>query len=247
MSSAPESARVALVTGASRGIGRAVALALAAAGCHVVALARTQGGAGGTRRRDSRAAPRRRDPGDVGRLAISRLSRHRPARRSAAQALGAPRRSRRHRRRAGPIVAAPPRRPKAVGRRDGGQRHRELAAHPGARPAAAPIASRAGGIHHFGRGEPRGVARLLGPLRRLQGGARRARAHLRRRNRQHLGDPRHAGQSRTAAHPHARFRDAGRRPDDACARPRSSPPRSSRCARRNGARPASSTTSPTTG
>ena len=34
---------MALVTGASRGIGQAVALALAAAGAHVVALARTQG------------------------------------------------------------------------------------------------------------------------------------------------------------------------------------------------------------
>jgi NAD(P)-dependent dehydrogenase (short-subunit alcohol dehydrogenase family) len=44
MNTAPESARVALVTGASRGLGRAAALALAAAGCHVVALARTLGG-----------------------------------------------------------------------------------------------------------------------------------------------------------------------------------------------------------
>lgn len=35
--------RVAVVTGASRGIGRATALAFAAAGAHVVALARTQG------------------------------------------------------------------------------------------------------------------------------------------------------------------------------------------------------------
>ena len=36
--------RIALVTGASRGIGRAAALALAAAGAHVVAVARTTGG-----------------------------------------------------------------------------------------------------------------------------------------------------------------------------------------------------------
>jgi NAD(P)-dependent dehydrogenase (short-subunit alcohol dehydrogenase family) len=38
------SGRVALVTGASRGIGRAAALALAAAGAHVIAVARTVGG-----------------------------------------------------------------------------------------------------------------------------------------------------------------------------------------------------------
>jgi NAD(P)-dependent dehydrogenase (short-subunit alcohol dehydrogenase family) len=38
------SPRIALVTGASRGIGRAAAIALAASGAHVVALARTRGG-----------------------------------------------------------------------------------------------------------------------------------------------------------------------------------------------------------
>ena len=36
--------RIALVTGASRGIGYATALALAKAGAHIVAVARTQGG-----------------------------------------------------------------------------------------------------------------------------------------------------------------------------------------------------------
>jgi len=40
----PLSDRIALVSGASRGIGAAVALKLAQAGAHVVAIARTVGG-----------------------------------------------------------------------------------------------------------------------------------------------------------------------------------------------------------
>jgi NAD(P)-dependent dehydrogenase (short-subunit alcohol dehydrogenase family) len=43
MTTLPLASRIALITGASRGIGRAAALDLARAGAHVVALARTQG------------------------------------------------------------------------------------------------------------------------------------------------------------------------------------------------------------
>ena len=42
--SKPLSDRIALVTGASRGIGAALALELASAGAHIVAVARTVGG-----------------------------------------------------------------------------------------------------------------------------------------------------------------------------------------------------------
>src|SRR5687767_13541212 len=43
MTTPPENKRITLVTGASRGIGRAAAIALAGAGCHVILSARTSG------------------------------------------------------------------------------------------------------------------------------------------------------------------------------------------------------------
>ncbi|MEQ9689665.1 MAG: SDR family NAD(P)-dependent oxidoreductase, partial [Bauldia litoralis] len=44
MSDKPLSGRVAVVTGASRGVGYAAARAMAAAGAHIIAVARTVGG-----------------------------------------------------------------------------------------------------------------------------------------------------------------------------------------------------------
>ena len=44
MTTKPLASRIALVTGASRGIGYATAIALAKSGAHIIAVARTQGG-----------------------------------------------------------------------------------------------------------------------------------------------------------------------------------------------------------
>ena len=49
---------VALVTGASRGFGRAIATALSEAGAKVAGVARDRGGAGGTARRTRRRVHR---------------------------------------------------------------------------------------------------------------------------------------------------------------------------------------------
>ena len=74
----PLADRIALVTGATRGIGRATALLLAQAGAHVVAMGRTQGALEETRRHGARG----RQHGDAGAARHARLPRHLPARAS---------------------------------------------------------------------------------------------------------------------------------------------------------------------
>ena len=76
----PLASRIALVTGASRGIGYATARALAKAGAHVVAVARTQGGL------EELDDEIRKDGGsrDPGAAQSHRFRRHRPARRGTA-------------------------------------------------------------------------------------------------------------------------------------------------------------------
>ena len=239
--------RVALVTGASRGIGRAAAVALALSGAHVVALARTQGGL--EELDDEIRALRPAEPGATTLVpmdlrdfaAIDRLGEALYRRWGRLDALC------RQCGRARPPVPSPPPRPQDMGRRHRGQRHRQLAPHPLARPAAAPLRGGAGRVHDLRRGEPGGAARLLGPLCSFEGGARRPRPHLRRRDRQHFDHSRHAYQPGTAANADARQGHARRRSRRRCARRRSSRPRSSRSARPIGPRPANCTIFPRIG
>ena len=143
----PLADRIALVTGASRGIGYATALALAKAGAHVVAVARTVGGleelddaikaAGGT----ATLVPLDlKDYDGIDRLGARAARALRPARRAGRQC--------RHPRTA---VPARPCRAEGLGRGDGGQRHRQLAAHPRHGPAAEVLRRRARRVRLLGR------------------------------------------------------------------------------------------------
>ena len=143
----PSSGKIALVTGASRGIGYATALALAKAGAHVVAVARTVGGleelddaiqaAGGS----ATLVPLDlRDTDGIERLGGG-----------ADRALRAARRPGRQCRRARADFAARPCRAEGLGRGDRGQCHRQLPPDPRDGPAAARIRRRPRGVRHLGR------------------------------------------------------------------------------------------------
>ena len=144
----PLADRIALVTGASRGIGYAQPRSrFAKAGAHVVAVARTLGGARGTRRRDPSpaAAPRWcrsicKDYDGIDRLGAALYERcgRLDVLVGNAGMLG-------------PLSPLGHVEPKVVGRRDGGQRHRQLAADPLARSAAAPVRRRPRRLRHLGR------------------------------------------------------------------------------------------------
>jgi len=79
--------RVALVTGASRGIGRAVALALAGAGVHVIALGARKAPWRNWTTKFAHCA-RRTKPRDACAVRLARLRGHRQAGRGHIQALG---------------------------------------------------------------------------------------------------------------------------------------------------------------
>ena len=137
----PLASRIALVTGASRGIGYATARALAKAGAHVVAVARTQGGL------EELDDEIRNDGGSATLVPLNLTDFDGIARLGAAlqRTPRQARHSRRQCRRRRPVLAARPYRAEAVERRDGRQRHRELSADPlhGAAAASKSDAGRA--------------------------------------------------------------------------------------------------------
>ena len=164
----PLASRIALVTGASRGIGYATARALARAGAHIVAVARTPGRPRRTRRRN----PKGRRQRHAGAAQPHRLRGHRAAWRGAARAPRQARHSRRQCRRRRSFLAARPYRAEAVDRRDGDQRTGELPVDPLHGAAAQAVRRRPRGVHHVGRGQQ--GRRLSRSLCRLESRARGA-------------------------------------------------------------------------
>ena len=210
-SAQPFSGRVALVTGASRGIGHALALELARAGAHVIALARTQGALedldDAIRAAGSEATLVPCDLTDFD--ALDRLG---AAIHERWKKLDIFRRQcGRTRRR----YAAPAYRSKRLGQSHRRQCHRELAADSRARSAAAGGRGRTGSFHYVRHRAPHRLSPLLGRLCGLQSCARCLGADLCGGNRDDLKRKSHAGQSGAAAYADARQGHAGRRPVDA--------------------------------
>ena len=209
------SPRIALVTGASRGIGRAAALALAKSGAHVVALARTQGG---LEELDDEIRALRPDEPEATTLvpmdlrdfaAIDRLGEALNRRWGRLDAFVG---------NAGVLGLLTP-----LHQLDPKTWDDVMAVNVTANwrliRSLDPLLRRSDRgtrrVHHLRRSEPSGSARLLGPVRDVKGRARRPRPHLCRRDRQHVEHPRHADQPGTAANADARNRDARRRSLDA--------------------------------
>ncbi len=175
----PLASRIALVTGGSRGIGYAIAIALARQGAHVVATARTPGGleelddaikaVGGT----ATLVPLElRDFDGIARLAAALNERYGKLDIMVANAaLGASK------------LAARSFPAQGMGGGAGGQRHRELASHPQHARAAAALRRRPRGVHVVGRG--RQPARLSRALCHHQGRARSDGADLCQRDAEH--------------------------------------------------------------
>ena len=149
--------RITLITGASRGIGAAVALRFAQEGAHVVLAARTVGGleevddairaAGGSA---TLVPVDLRDFIKIDELAAKLFDRLWPARHS-----------RRQCRRVRHLLAARPHRPGDLGRGYGPQPHGKLALDPSDGPIAARGAGRARDLRHLGSSARRFP--LLGP------------------------------------------------------------------------------------
>ncbi len=210
-----ESSRIVLVTGASRGIGRAAALAFARAGAHVVALARTQGALEELDDAIRALRPDEESPATLVPLdlrdfaALDRLGEALYRRWGKLDALVG---------NAGILGVLSP-----LHHIDPKDWDDVLAVNVTANwrliRSLDPLLRRApaGRVAFItsGAASRADLARLLGRLRHVEGRARRDRAHLCRRDAEHLERARHAGQSRTLTHADARQGDAGRRPDDA--------------------------------
>ena len=205
-----QSSRIALVTGASRGVGRAAALALAQSGAHIVALARTQGALEELDDEIRALRPDVESPATLVPLdlkdfaAIDRLGEALYRRWGRLDALIG---------NAGILGVLSPLHhvnPKdwddvlAVNVTANWRLIRSL--DPLLRRSAAGRAV----FITSGAAEPGGPARLLGPVRHVEGRPRRHRADLRRRDAQHLERARHARQSRAVAHADAGEGHAGR-------------------------------------